>query len=493
MASAAEKKRSRWLADDDDDQPKGGDLRSTLSRSKGGASKKRKASSATSTKTDAAPAPATTSSAPAAPTAPTAAPTARRRALSPAPPPPPPAPPAPPARLATMTPAWIQSCRSVEHYEKLNRIDEGAYGVVYRARDRSTGEIVALKRLKLDQERHGFPVTALREISSLLRLRAHPHIVHAREVVVGGTLTSVFLVMEFLEHDVKGLLTSMPMPFLASEVKTLIAQLLAAVAFLHARGRVHRDLKTSNLLLNNQGMLKVADFGLTRVIARDAVAAGVRPLTPLVVTLWYRGPELLLGADTYDATAVDMWSVGCIFAELITRTPLVPGRGEIDQIDKVFMLLGRPSPAAWKAMGDLPHAKNLNLARYAEWTGEAAVRARLRAKVPGLSEQGADLLAKMLEWDPKRRISAQDALEHAYFREHPPAKDPAMFPTFPSRANGEMKQRDSPSAPVAAHDVDDAPGGRIPDDDDDGGGGGLFSDAAVASVAGPAAPFHLRA
>ncbi|KNE61996.1 CMGC/CDK protein kinase [Allomyces macrogynus ATCC 38327] len=493
MASTAEKKRSRWLDDDDDGQPNTGDLRSTMSQSKGGASKKRKASSAASTKTDAAPDPTAPSTA-AAPSAPTpAAPAARRRTPTPAPPPPLPAPPAPPSRLATMTPAWIQSCRSVEHYEKLNRIDEGAYGVVYRARDRSTGKIVALKRLKLDQERHGFPVTALREISSLLRLRAHPHIVHAREVVVGSTLTSVFLVMEFLEHDVKGLLTSMSMPFLASEVKTLIAQLLAAVAFLHARGRVHRDLKTSNLLLNNRGMLKVADFGLTRVIARDAVAAGVRPLTPLVVTLWYRAPELLLGADTYDATAVDMWSVGCIFAELITRTPLLSGRGEIDQIDKVFMLLGRPAPAAWKAMSDLPHAKNLNLARYMEWTGEAAVRARLRAKVPGLSEQGADMLAQMLEWDPKRRISAQDALEHTYFREHPPAKDPAMFPTFPSRANGEMKKRDSPSAPVAAHDVDDAPGGRIPDDDVDGGGGGLFSEAAVANPAGPAASFHLRA
>lgn len=135
--------------------------------------------------------------------------------------------------------------------------------------------------------------------------------------------------MDFIEHDLKTLLANMPTPFLASEIKTLMLQLLSALALCHDNWIVHRDLKTSNLLMNNRGQIKVADFGLARTYGDP-----LGDMTQLVVTLWYRAPELLFGATEY-TTAVDMWSIGCIFGELILRKPLVPGRGEIDQVNQV--------------------------------------------------------------------------------------------------------------------------------------------------------------
>ncbi|KAI9591216.1 kinase-like domain-containing protein [Syncephalis fuscata] len=235
-------------------------------------------------------------------------------------------------------PPTIRRCGSVDRYERLNRIDEGSYGVVYRARDRETGEIVALKRLKCEhQDRVGFPVTDLREIHTLLWVK-HENIVNVREIVVGsGTPPKVFIVMDFLEHDLKTLMTGMRSPFMQSEVKTLMLQLLSAVSTLHRNWIIHRDLKTSNLLMNNRGRVKVADFGLARKFGSPLNA-----MTIPVVTLWYRAPELLLGAKEY-TTAVDMWSIGCIFGEMLLNEPMIPGRGEIDQLNKIFQLLGTPN------------------------------------------------------------------------------------------------------------------------------------------------------
>ncbi|CAG7853693.1 Cyclin-dependent kinase 11B; AltName: Full=Cell division cycle 2-like protein kinase 1; Short=CLK-1; AltName: Full=Cell division protein kinase 11B; AltName: Full=Galactosyltransferase-associated protein kinase p58/GTA; AltName: Full=PITSLRE serine/threonine-protein kinase CDC2L1; AltName: Full=p58 CLK-1 [Serendipita indica DSM 11827] len=178
----------------------------------------------------------------------------------------------------------IQTSRSVYTYERLNQIEEGSYGVVFRAKDKQTGDIVALKRLKLDEEKYGFPITALREIHSLMQCR-HENVVRIREVVVGDTLTQVFIVMDFIEHDLKTLLSLMPNPFLQSEIKTLTLQLLRAVAHCHSHWILHRDLKTSNLLMNNRGIIKVADFGLAR---RFGDPVGIGGMTQLVVTLWYR-------------------------------------------------------------------------------------------------------------------------------------------------------------------------------------------------------------
>lgn len=335
----------------------------------------------------------------------------------------------------------IQPSRSVYCYERLNQIEEGSYGVVFRARDKETGDIVALKKLKLDEEKHGFPITALREINALMSCR-HENVVHIREVVVGDTLTQVFVVMDFIEHDLKTLLTLMPSPFLQSEIKTLMLQLLSAVAHCHTNWILHRDLKTSNLLMNNRGTIKVADFGLAR---RYGDPIGVGGLTQLVVTLWYRAPEILLGATNY-STAVDMWSVGCIFAELLLKEPLFQAKGEIELLSMIFKLLGPPTSATWPDYSILPLAKSVTL--------PSPHAHQFRQRFPHMTTSGLDLLMSLLTYDPQQRISAEEALHHPYFSESPLPKHPDLFASFPSAAAGEKRKKpfDSPSAPVRAAD-----------------------------------------
>ncbi|KAI8613520.1 kinase-like domain-containing protein [Chytriomyces sp. MP71] len=337
--------------------------------------------------------------------------------------------------------APLVSCRSVDNYEKLNRIEEGSYGIVYRARDRDTGEIVALKKLKLENEKNGFPVTTLREIHTLL-LAKHPNIVDVREIVVTPSYAGVFIVMEFVEHDLKSLMDDMRAPFLQSEIKTLMMQLLSATECLHAKWIVHRDLKTSNLLMNNRGMMKVADFGLARRFG-DPMQGH---MTQLVVTLWYRAPELLLGSKEY-STAIDMWSIGCIFAELVNKEPLAPGKGEIDQLDKIFRLLGTPTEKVWPGFSTLPNAKSV--------TFKHQPFSNLRLRFPSLTENGIDLLSKLLTYDPKHRITASEALKHPFFTESPLPKDPSLFPTFPSKSAGEKRKINSPGVPYAVHGVEE--------------------------------------
>ncbi|KAG0151908.1 hypothetical protein CROQUDRAFT_719537 [Cronartium quercuum f. sp. fusiforme G11] len=329
----------------------------------------------------------------------------------------------------------IQGCRSVYSYERLNHIEEGSYGVVFRAKDKETGEIVALKKIKMDQEKNGFPITSLREIHTLMLAR-HENIVHVREIVVGDTLTQIFIVMDFIEHDLKTLLTTMRTPFLSSEIKTIMLQLLSAISLCHNNWIIHRDLKTSNLLMNNRGQIKVADFGLARTYS-DPLDSN---MTQLVVTLWYRSPELLLGTTNYD-TSIDLWSIGCIFGELILKEPLFPGKGEIDQISKIFKLLGKPNDSIWFDFNKLPNVSNLNLNSFPNYSS-------IRSKFKFVTENGIDLLNKLLTYDPNQRISAEDALKHPYFSEVPLPKHPDAFQSFPSIAAGEKAKFHSPSAPT---------------------------------------------
>ena len=372
-----------------------------------------------------------------------------------------------PPKLLRFEGGAFGKCRSVENYDKLNDIEEGAYGWVSRAKEISTGKVVALKRLKIDpKDRGGLPVTGPREIQ-ILKDCDHRNVVQLREVVVGDDttkiekyvtrlllcqhtthanldLSSIFLVLEFLEHDLKSILEDMPEPFLASEVKTLLQQLASGVSYLHANWILHRDLKTSNLLLNNRGQLKIADFGMARYVGDPPPA-----LTQLVVTLWYRAPELLLGAARY-TSAVDMWSVGCIFGELLTREPLLQGRNEVDELTKIFELCGIPTDESWPAFRRLPNARALRLPSA---TGggnvKALTRSAVRARFPLLTAAGVDLLNSLLALDPARRPTAGEMLAHEYFRQDPKPKQEAMFPTFPSKAGQERRRRrETPNAPA---------------------------------------------
>jgi cell division cycle 2-like protein len=232
----------------------------------------------------------------------------------------------------------------------------------------------------------------------------------------------------------------MPEPFLLSEVKRLLHQLTSGVAYLHDHWILHRDLKTSNLLLNNRGQLKIADFGMARYVGDPAPAK----LTQLVVTLWYRAPELLLGTRTY-GRAVDMWSVGCIFAELLTRDPLFQGANEVDQVTRVFELCGVPTSETWPAFRGLPNARALRLPAKPP---AAAAGSVIRARFTQLTNAGCGLLSDLLALDPARRPSAREMLQHRYFQEDPKPKPESLFPTFPSKAGQERRRRHEPHAPV---------------------------------------------
>ncbi|GAB2297566.1 hypothetical protein Dimus_031661 [Dionaea muscipula] len=301
-----------------------------------------------------------------------------------------PEPPSPPQRSTNM----LQGCRSVDEFERLNRIDEGTYGVVYRAKDKRTGEIVALKKVKMEKEREGFPLTSLREINILLSFH-HPSIVDVKEVVVGSNLDSIFMVMEYMEHDLKGLMETMKQPFSQSEVKCLMLQLLEGVKYLHDNWVLHRDLKTSNLLLNNRGELKICDFGLAR-----QYGSPLKPYTHLVVTLWYRAPELLLGAKQY-STAIDMWSLGCIMAELLSKEPLFNGKTEFDQLDKIFRILGTPNETIWPGFSKLPGVK-INFVKHQYNQLRKKFPATSFTGSPVLSDAGFDLLNRLLTYDPDK-------------------------------------------------------------------------------------------
>lgn len=332
-------------------------------------------------------------------------------------------------------------CRLVDNFERLNHIEEGSYGWVSRARDINTGEIIALKKLKMDNSPDGFPVTGLREIQTLLAAR-HENIVYLREVVMGTKMDDVFLVMDFLEHDLKTLLDNMREPFLPSEIKTLLLQVISGVEFLHSHWIMHRDLKTSNLLMSNRGEIKIADFGMARYYGDPPPK-----LTQLVVTLWYRAPELLLGADKY-GTEIDMWSIGCIFGELLTKEPLLQGKNEVDQVSKIFTLTGPPTTQTWPSFRSLPNAKSLRLpsTTTAAPTGNPLLLPR--SKFPYITNAGLKLISSLLALNPRSRPTAQECLSHPYFREDPRPKPKEMFPTFPSKAGMERRRRrETPEAP----------------------------------------------
>eukprot|EP00051_Salpingoeca_urceolata_P003527 m.58462 g.58462 ORF g.58462 m.58462 type:complete len:379 (-) comp12867_c0_seq2:22-1158(-) len=312
------------------------------------------------------------------------------------------------------------ACRPITDFERLDRIGEGTYGIVYRGRDKATREIVAIKRVKMNREKNGLPISSLRELRALQRTK-HPNVVQLQCVAVGRELTSVFLVLEYCEHDLAALVDNLPTQLPEAAIKCLVLQLVRGVEFLHDNHVVHRDLKLSNLLLTEGGVLKICDFGLARDYGEPP-----RCMSPTVVTLWYRAPELLLGEDTY-GPKVDCWAVGCILGELLLHEPLMPGKTEAGQLDLIESLLGTPNEAIWPGVTSLP------LFEKYRWRQQPFNS--LKQKFPFLDSRGLDLLHQFLTFDPKRRASARSAWQHTYFTQHPLPCAPSMMPTFPVQRN----------------------------------------------------------
>jgi len=307
----------------------------------------------------------------------------------------------------------------MENFQKIEKIGEGTYGVVYKARDKLTGQFVALKKIQLETESEGVPSTAIREIALLKELE-HKNVVQLLDVVHADD--KLYMVFEYLNMDLKkhmddhaandenrqrnrqgnngnGVPDSPGLP--ETLVRSYMQQLLSGIAYCHAHRVLHRDLKPQNLLIDNRGTIKLADFGLAR-----AFSLPVRTYTHEVVTLWYRAPEILLGTKTY-STAVDVWSLGCIFAEMLNRRALFPGDSEIDQLFRIFRTLGTPDEMSWPGISSMPDYKPC----FPRWEGQ-----RIDQIVPEcLNDSGRDLMQKLLVYDPKKRISARESLSHPYF------------------------------------------------------------------------------
>ncbi|KAL8140746.1 hypothetical protein V2J09_006767 [Rumex salicifolius] len=298
---------------------------------------------------------------------------------------------------------------AMEAFEKLEKVGEGTYGKVYRAREKATGKIVALKKTRLHEDDEGVPPTTLREISLLRMLsRDDPHVVKLLDVKQGQNKegkTVLYLVFEYMDTDLKKFIRSfrqtgdsLPPP----TIKSLMYQLCKGVAYCHGRGVIHRDLKPHNLLMDRKTMaLKIADLGLAR-----AFKVPLKKYTHEILTLWYRAPEVLLGGTHY-STGVDMWSVGCIFAELVNKQALFQGDSELQQLLHIFRLLGTPNETVWPGVTKLK-----DWHEYPQWSPRP-----LSTAVPDLDEEGLNLLSMMLQYEPSKRISAKKAMEHPYFND----------------------------------------------------------------------------
>ncbi|XP_037647653.1 cyclin-dependent kinase 12 isoform X2 [Sebastes umbrosus] len=310
---------------------------------------------------------------------------------------------------------WGKRC--VDKFDIIGIIGEGTYGQVYKAKDKDTGELVALKKVRLDNEKEGFPITAIREIKILRQLK-HRSVVNMKEIVTDKQDAldfkkdkgAFYLVFEYMDHDLMGLLESGLVQFSHEHVRSFMRQLMEGLDYCHKNNFLHRDIKCSNILLNNRGQIKLADFGLARLYNSEE-----RPYTNKVITLWYRPPELLLGEERY-SPAIDVWSCGCILGELFTKKPIFQANQELLQLELISRLCGSPCPAAWPDVIKLPLFNTMK--------PKKQYRRRLREEFAFLPPPALDLLDRMLTLDPARRCSSETALSSDFLSNVEPSKMP---------------------------------------------------------------------
>ncbi|KAF7543745.1 hypothetical protein G7046_g9937 [Stylonectria norvegica] len=349
----------------------------------------------------------------------------------------------------------FQGCSRISDYELQGKLGEGTFGEVHRARSRKTGALVALKKIIMHHEKDGFPITALREIK-LLKLLSHKNILRLEDMavehptraselpnllrlsLVSPWLTSLptadkrkkpimYMVTPYMDHDLSGLLDNPSVTFQEAQIKCYMLQLLEGLRYLHENHILHRDMKAANLLINNKGILQIADFGLARHYegmipkAGRPMGDGRREYTGLVVTRWYRPPELLLQLRQY-TTAIDVWGVGCVFGEMLVGKPILAGESDVHQLDIIWDLMGSPSDDNMPEWKSLPGTKHLQPPR--PRTGNLQTRFR------EFGSGAISLLKDLLKLDWRTRINAVDALQHPYFKMQPLPVDPHMIPIY---------------------------------------------------------------
>uniref|UniRef100_M4EPR7 Protein kinase domain-containing protein n=1 Tax=Brassica campestris TaxID=3711 RepID=M4EPR7_BRACM len=338
------------------------------------------------------------------------------------------------AQVVAGWPSWLASVageaingwipRKADSFEKLEKIGQGTYSSVYKARDLETSQIVALKKVRFANMDPDSVRFMAREIIILRRLD-HPNVMKLEGLITSRVSGSMYLIFEYMEHDLAGLASTPGVKFSEAQIKCYMKQLLHGLEHCHSRGVLHRDIKGSNLLLDHNNNLKIGDFGLANFYGDHQK----QPLTSRVVTLWYRPPELLFGSTDY-GVAVDMWSTGCILAELFNGKAIMPGRTEVEQLHKIFKLCGSPSEEYWKG-SKLPHATIFK--------PQQPYKRCVAETVKSLPSSALELVEVLLAVEPDARGTTAHALESEFFTTKPFASDPSSLPKYQPRKELDVK------------------------------------------------------
>ena len=334
---------------------------------------------------------------------------------------------------------------SANRYAKLETLGEGTFGVVYKASDSlnaSSSPYVAIKKIRLGKAKEGINFTAIREIK-LLRELHHPHVVPLVDVF--SKKRNLHLVFEFASGgDLEMIIKDSSIDLSIADVKSYLKMSLEAIAFCHQNWILHRDVKPNNLLVHESGALKLADFGLARAFGSPERENG-REYTRAVFARWYRAPELLLGAKRY-GPKVDSWAVGMVFAELMLRKPFCPGSSDIDQLTKIYHVLGTPTEEEWEGCAALPdwmsfpRKEKMDLRKI--FGVEVGGKSGPGGKLSSANAEAIDLLEQLLKYDPEKRISCQEALKHAYFNTAPAPTEISKLPKRKATTTEEKKISD---------------------------------------------------
>lgn len=369
---------------------------------------------------------------------------------------------------SSMSRRRFHGCSHVkESYTFLEKLGEGTFGEVHKAKQNATGSLVALKKIFRHNEKEGFPITSLREIRILKELD-HENVIPLLEMSVESgdraikSRGSIYMVTPYMDHDLTGLLENKQVRFTLPQIKCYLFQLLQGINYLHQNHFLHRDIKASNILINNEGIVKLADFGLARHFVGDTPSVEGTPAatcdyTKMVVTRWYRPPELVLGETRY-TPAIDMWGIGCVFGEMFKRRPILQGNSDLDQGNLIFQLVGPPTDESMPGYRQLPNSKDISFGN---------VKRQLEVQFYDIPTDARLLLSKLLTLNPLTRYSALGALQDPFFTNDPQPCLPQDIPKYAASHEYTSKREGRDRTQQVPRDINDR-NGRQPGDNRNG-------------------------